>query len=145
MPPIFAVQKKVEQATTDPMSARLTVQVINLLQACGADQELSQKIVALYTLSLLGRLLRCAEIEGRIRGHIERGKAEFKPATGAAQILPHVPNLKQDCENFLQEFRGFLIDLLGVFNLLYGTDYSEASEWTAKTRKHPKPVADLRG
>lgn len=141
MPPIFTVQKKVEQGTTNPMSARLTVQVINLLQACGADQKLSQEIIALYTFSLVGRLTRCAEIETRIRGHIEKGKAEFKPGSGAAQMLPHVPNLKEDCENYLNEFRGFLVDLLKVFNLLYGTDYSEASEWTTKTQKHKTPVA----
>jgi hypothetical protein len=140
MPPIFMVQKKVEQGTTNPMSARLTVQVINLLQACGADQKLTQKIVTLYTLSLVGRLTRCAEIEARIRGHIEKGTAEFKPSSGASQILPHIPNLKEDCENYLNEFRGFLVDLLQVFNLLYGTDYSEASEWTTKTQKHKTPV-----
>ena len=38
MPALFNVQKQVEHGTTNPMSARLTVQVINLLQACGADQ-----------------------------------------------------------------------------------------------------------
>jgi hypothetical protein len=43
MPPIFTVQKKGEQGTTNPMSARLTVQVINLLQACGAEQKISQE------------------------------------------------------------------------------------------------------
>jgi hypothetical protein len=142
MQALFNVQKQVEQGTTNPMSAHLTVQVINLLQACGADQNVTKEIVGLYTLSLLRRLLRCAEIEARIRGHIETGKAEFKPATGAAQQLPHVPNLKEDCENFLHEFRGFLVDLIRVFNHLYGTDYSEASEWTTKTRSHPKPVVD---
>src|SRR5579872_4413886 len=140
MPPLFTVQKKVEQGTTSPLSARLTVQVINLLQASGADQKLSQEVVKLYTLSLVGRLTRCAEIETRIRGNIEKGKAEFKPSSGAAQILPHVPNLKEDCENNLNEFRAFLVDLLKVFNLLYGTDYSEASEWTTKTQKNKTPV-----
>jgi hypothetical protein len=118
------------------------VQVINLLQACGAEQKVTEEIVELYTFSLLRRLLRCAEIEARIRGQIEKGKAEFKPATRAAQQLPYVPNLKEDCENFLHEFRGFLVDLIRVFNHLYGTDYSEASEWTSRTQKHPKPVTD---
>lgn len=141
MPPVFTVQKKVEQGTSNPMSARLTVQVINLLQACGADQKLSEEVIKLYTFSLVGRLTRCAEIEIRIRRHIEKGKAEFKPSSGAAQMLPHVPNLKEDCENYLNEFRGFLVDLLKVFNLLYGTNYSEASEWTSATQKNKTPVA----
>jgi hypothetical protein len=58
MPPIFTVQKKVEQGTTNPMSARLTVQVINLLQACGADQKLTEEVVKLYTFSLVDCLRR---------------------------------------------------------------------------------------
>jgi hypothetical protein len=78
MPPLFNVQQKGEQGTKNPMSARLTVQVTNLLQACGAEEKLSQEIVVLFTFSILPRLLRCAEIEARIRGHIEKGKTEFK-------------------------------------------------------------------
>jgi hypothetical protein len=141
--PLFNVQQQLEQGTTNPMVARLTVQVINLLQSCGANQATTQAIVGLFTLSLVRRLLRCAEIEARIRSHIEKAKATFVPAAGgAAQMLPHVPNLKEDCENFLNEFRSFLVDLLSAFNHLYGTDYSEASEWTSKTRKHPKPVTE---
>lgn len=45
MPPLFTAQKKVEQGTSNPMAARLTVQVINLLQACGADQKLSEEVI----------------------------------------------------------------------------------------------------
>jgi hypothetical protein len=36
----------------------------------------------------------------------------------------------------------FSSDLIRVFNHLYGTHYSEASEWTSKTRSHPKSVVD---
>jgi hypothetical protein len=142
MQPLFNVQQQLEQGTSNPMMARMTVQVINLLQSCGADKGVMQAVVEIYTLSLMRRLLRCAEIEARIRKGVEKAKAEFMPTSGAAQHLPHIPNLKEDCENFLHEFRTFLVDLINVFNRLYGTDYSEASEWTSNTRKHPKPVTE---
>jgi hypothetical protein len=143
MPALFNYQRQLEHGTKNAMVARLTVQVANLLQYCGVDQEVSQEIMALYQGSMIKRLLRCWEIEQRIRGDIEKAKASFKPATGgAAQEIPSVPRLKEDCENFLREFRSFLLDLLGVFNRLYGTDYSEASEWTTKSAKHATPVMD---
>jgi hypothetical protein len=106
MPAPFTYQRKLGHGTTNAMVARLTVQVANLLQCCGADQKLSQEIMALYEGSMIKRLLRCWEIEQRIRGDIEKAKASFKPASGgAAQEIPDVPNLKEDCENHLREFR----------------------------------------
>lgn len=53
-----------------------------------------------------------------------------------------MPRLKEDCENFVHKFKNFLRELLDVFNLLYGTDYDEASEWIWKSRKLPQPVID---
>jgi hypothetical protein len=92
---------------------------------------------------MLKRILRCWEIEQGIRASIEKANASFKPATGgAAQEIPHVPRLKEDCENFLYEFKNFLRELLDVFNLLYGTDYDEASQWIWKSRKQPVPVIE---
>jgi hypothetical protein len=140
---LFSYQRQIGTGTKNAIVARLTIQVANLLQYCGADQKLTQEIMALYSGALVKRLLRCWEIEQRIRGDIEKAKASFKPAKGgAAQEIPDVPQLKEDCENFLREFRSFLLDLLGVFNRFYGTDYSEASEWTSKTAKHPKSAID---
>ena len=76
-------------------------------------RKLSQPIVALYAGSMLKRILRCWEIEQGIRANIEKAKASFKPATGGeAQAIPHVPRLKEDCENFLYEFKNFLRELL---------------------------------
>ncbi|MBR1033976.1 hypothetical protein [Bradyrhizobium liaoningense] len=98
--------------------------------------------MTLYAGSMLKRILRCWEIEQGIRANIEKAKASFKPAAGAAQEISHVPRLKEDCENFLYEFKNFLRELLDVFNLLYATDYDEASEWIWKSRNHPQPVID---
>jgi hypothetical protein len=139
--PLFNYQRKLEHGTKSAIVARLTVQAINLLQYCGADKSLSEPIIALYAGSMVKRLLRCWEIEQRIRADIEKAKVEYKPAKGgAAAEIPHVPRLKEDCENFLVEFKDFLRELLDVFNRLYGMDYVEASEWIWGTRKHPQPV-----
>ena len=140
MQSLFNYQRKLEHGTKSAIVARLTVQIINLLQYCGADKKLSEPIIALYVGSMVKRLLRCWEIEQRIRADIEKAKAEFKPGAGE---IPHVPRLKEDCENFLVEFKDFLRELLDVFNRLYGTDYVEASEWIWGTRKHPQSVIDF--
>jgi hypothetical protein len=137
---LFNRQKILEHGTQSAMVARLTVQSINLLQYCDADKKLSEPLIELYTKSMVKRLLRCWEIEQRIRADIEKAKASFKPGSGE---IPHVPRLKEDCENFLVEFKDFLRELLDVFNRLYGTDYAEASEWIWPTRKHPQPVIDF--
>jgi hypothetical protein len=68
--------------------------------------------------------------------HITLATRAFNPQRATRRWV------KEDCENFLHEFRGFLVDLIRVFNHLYGTHYSEASEWTSKTRSHPKSVVD---
>lgn len=129
MQALFNYQQQQEHGTKNPIVARFTVQTANLLQNCGADAKFSQSIMTLYAESMLKRVLRCWEIAQRIRDSIEKAKASFKPsAGGAAQEIPHVPRLKEDCENFLNEFKRFLGELLDVFNLLYGTDYDEASE-----------------
>jgi hypothetical protein len=49
--------------------------------------ELTEEVVKLYTFSLVGRLTRCAEIEARIRGHIEKGKAEYKKRLKTVESL----------------------------------------------------------
>lgn len=143
MQALFNYQKQQEHGTKNPIVARFTVQTANLLQNCGADAKLSQSIMTLYAGSMLKRILRCWEIEQGIRASIEKAKTSSKPsAGGAAQEIPHVPRLKEDCENFLYEFKNFLRELLDVFNLLYGTDYDEASEWIWGSRKHSQPVIE---
>ena len=141
MQALFSYQKQQEHGTKNPIVARFTVQTANLLQNCGADAKLSQAIITLYAGSMLKRILRCWETEQGIRANIQKAKASFKPSTGgAAQEIPHVPRLKEDCENFVYEFKNFLRELLDVFNLLYGTDYDEASQWIWKSQKQPVPV-----
>jgi hypothetical protein len=142
MQALFNYQKQQESGTKNPIVARFTAQTANLLQNCRADTKLSQAIITLYAGPMLKRILRCWEIEQGIRANIEKAKASYKPAAGAAQEIPHVPRLKEDCENLLYEFKNFLRELLDVFNLLYGTDYDEASEWIWKSKKHPQPVIE---
>jgi hypothetical protein len=53
-----------------------------------------------------------------------------------------VPRLKEDCGNFLYEFKNFFRELLDVFNVPHGTDCDEAREWTLKSKKHTQPVIE---
>jgi hypothetical protein len=140
----FVVTKKVEHGTTNPIVARLTLQTLEILKQCDLTKDQSDKIANLYVGSLVKRLLRCWEIEQRIAADVEKGRASYKqPARGAVSVeLPQVPRLEEDCHNFLVEARSYLLDLLQVFNVLYGTDYKEASEWV-RARKGGKTVMEF--
>ena len=48
--------------------------------------------------------------------------------------LPFIPQLEQECHNFLYEYKNFVRNLLGVFNILYGTNFEEASEFYEKKK-----------
>jgi hypothetical protein len=141
--PLFIVQQQLEQGTKNPMVARLTVQQEKLLQNCGADKKVTAAIINTYRSSVLKSLLRCAEIEQRVREAYEKGIASFKPVPGEPAVgIPHVPNLTEDCQNFLYEFKNCLRDMLIIFNHLFGTDYTDASEWIWKSQNHPQPVME---
>jgi hypothetical protein len=128
---LFVVKKQLEHGTANPIVARLSLQPLDILKQCNVSKEKLDKIAALYTGSLVKQLLRCWEIEQRLRQDYEKAYASFKPAGPGepAQEVPQIPRLQEECENFLYAAKNYLRDLLQVFNLLHGTDFKEASEW----------------
>jgi hypothetical protein len=69
--------------------------------------------------------------------------ASYKPpGKGTVSVtLPQVMQLDEECRNFLYEAKNFLRDLLQVFNLLFGTSFVEASEWTMAKKPRPSVIA----
>src|SRR5258708_1019402 len=64
--PFFDVQKKLEHGTSNPVTARLTLQTVELLERSTLPKETIQTIVALCVTSLAPKLLRCWEIKERL-------------------------------------------------------------------------------
>lgn len=120
---IFDVQKKLEHGIENPISARLTLQTVELLQQSTLSKETVEKIVLLYVTSLAPKLLHCWEIKERLAAERAKAHASYKPPGRgeAAAIVPHIPRLGPECHSFLYEAKNFLRDLVTVFNLLHGT------------------------
>lgn len=139
----FVIAKKLEHGTTNLIVTRLTLQTLEILKQCELTNDDRDKIGSVYIDSLAKKLLRCWEIEERLCAQFEKGIASYKPpARGAAIELPQIPHLEEDCHNFLYEVKNYLRDLLQVFNLLYRTDFKEASEWV-RARTGTRSVMDF--
>lgn len=142
---LFEVAKQLEHGTPNPIVARLNVQPISILNQCKIATGNEEKFVKLSTAELSTRLLRCGEIEQRLRKEAESRRKEFKPPDrgDAAVTIPQIANLTGECEDFLYQAKNYLRDLLKLFNLLWGTDYEDAPEWAVGKKKDRLSVRDF--
>ncbi|MGE0288551.1 MAG: hypothetical protein AB7I42_19140 [Bradyrhizobium sp.] len=134
----FVVAQKLDQGVTNPIVARLTLQNFELLQNCAIAKDTAEKLQAIYLNELTPKLLRLSQIHEKLRTDIEAKVASYKPPSRGATsvVLPQVLQLEEECRNYLYEAKNFLRDLLKVINLLFGTNFEEASEWIME--KKPK-------
>src|SRR5712691_6893725 len=98
----FVITRKLEHGTTNPIVARLTLQPLEILKQCNVTQDNRDKIGGIYFDSLAQTLLRCWEIEERLRAEFDKAVASYKPpARGAASVtLPQIPRRAEECRNF---------------------------------------------
>ena len=138
----FVVTQKLDHGVTNPIVARLTLQNFEILQNCATAKDKAEKIQSLYLNDLTPKLLRLSQIQEKLRGETERLVASYKPAgKGAVSVtLPQVMQLEEECRNYLYEAKNLLRDLLQVFNLLFGTSFEEASEWTMAKKPRPSVI-----
>jgi hypothetical protein len=128
----FEFKKVLEHGTTNPIVARLSLQILQILKQCNASEGLQAKVGDLYINSLQKKLLRCWGIEDRFKKEFAAAIGKYKPpaAANAPVEIPQIARLDEECHNFLYEAKNFIRDLLQVVNLLYGTTFEEASEFS---------------
>ena len=56
--------------------------------------------------------------------------------------IPQIDRLEENCHNFLYEAKNYIRDTLYLFNKLYGTSFSEASQFS-KARKTGKSLVEF--
>jgi hypothetical protein len=141
---LFQHAKQSEHGPRNPIVARLMVQSLEILRQCDIAKEKREKIENIYINSLSKKLLRCWEIEERLRAESDKALASYKPPTrGAVSVeCPQVSRLEEECHTFLHEARNFLNDLLQVFNLLHGTNFDEVGDWV-HAKKGKQAVTDF--
>jgi hypothetical protein len=98
-PPLFEVKKALEHGVTNPIVARLTLQTLEILEKTTLSKEERDKIGGVFINSLVQKLLRCWEIEQRLRDGWKKSVANFEPpGHGAAAIeVPQISRLREDC------------------------------------------------
>jgi hypothetical protein len=122
----FVFPKIFDHGSSNPIVARLFWQTLEILKHCNIAEDTKQQVVELYRGSLMGKLLRCWEIKERLQSQLSAAMA----STPTAVNFPYILRLGEESENFLYETKNYIRDLLKVFNLLYSTNFKEASEFS---------------
>jgi len=140
----FEFKKVASHGISNPIVARLSLQNLQILDKCKVTKEVKDKVGSLYIDSLMKKLLRCWEIEDSFKKSFAEAAVKYKPAAtpNAPVEIPQIERLEADCHNFLYEAKNYIRDVLYVANKLYGTSFSEASEFS-KARKGGKSLIEF--
>jgi hypothetical protein len=134
----FVFPKIFDHGSSNPIVARLFWQTLEILKHCNIAEDTKQQVVELYRGSLMGKLLRCWEIKERLQSQLSAAMA----STPTAVNFPYILRLGEESHNFLYETKNYIRDLLKVFNLLYSTNFKEASEFS-RPKKDSKSLVEF--
>ncbi|MBV8109186.1 MAG: hypothetical protein JO012_05410, partial [Hyphomicrobiales bacterium] len=111
----FEFKKVLEHGTTNPIVARLSLQILEILNQCDTSKDIQAKVGDLYMNSLQKKLLRCWEIEERFKKEFAAAGKYKPPAAADAPVeVPQIARLDEECHNFLYEAKNYIRDLLQV-------------------------------
>lgn len=122
----FKFAKILDHGSSNPIVARLSLQIIEIIKFCIIAEDTKRRVEKLYMDSLMRKLLRCWEIKERLQSQLSAAMASAPTHAD----FPHLLRLEEECHNFLYEIKNYIRDLLKVFNLLYDTNFKEASEFS---------------
>jgi hypothetical protein len=90
----FAMTRIADHGTANPIVARLTVQIFEILDHCNLSKEAADRIKVIYMDSLRKKLVRCWQVVERFRTEFIKELEGYKqrPKTGIA-TLPYILQL----------------------------------------------------
>lgn len=140
----FDIKKVANHGLGNPIVARLSLQILELLKQTNASKEVSDAVGDLYLNSLMKKLLRCWEINEAFKKGFDAAVQSYKPpaSPNAPVEVPQIERLEEECHNFLYEAKNYIRDLLKVVNALYGTSFTDASEFS-KAKKGGKSLIEF--
>jgi hypothetical protein len=123
----FAIEKISDVGAQHPVYARLAVQM-DLILKCTTFTITTRDAISAALLSAAERLVNCWKIQESLAADCDTVERELPPSPGPhLQHLPHVIGLQHKAEAFLYESKNFMRSLLSVFNIAFGTNFSEPS------------------
>jgi hypothetical protein len=135
----FTFKKILDHGASNPIVARLFMQTLEIIKHCDIAEHTKRQVVELYRGSLMGKLLHCWEIKERLQSQLSAAMA----STPTDADFPHILRLEEECRTFLYEIKNYIRDLLKVFNLLYGTNFKEASEFSRPKKKGGESLVEF--
>jgi hypothetical protein len=150
----FILKKVSEYGTSNPIVARTSVQVNNLLQPFSIPQPNKERIFEIYFTMVQPKLIRCMEITNRIYAEIDKIDAELREhgiktqSGGRVLELPQITQLQEDVETYLYNAKSALRDLALVFDPFFGKSfdhsrYQEISKWALDNFGEGEPLPVL--
>jgi hypothetical protein len=84
----FIFKPFLDHGTTNPIVARLSVQIFKLLDQCSITKEIRDKIGGIYLYSLQKKLIRCWEIKERLlEGFVRHRKPTSYPLARGGSLI----------------------------------------------------------
>lgn len=127
----FVFQEILNYGTQNYIVTRLSLQICKVLKYCNIQSNDEEAIQNIYIHSLTPQLIRCWEINEKYINTFKEQSQKYSVLMKKGQEAwkPFIPGLEQECHNFLYEYKNFVRNLVNVFNVLYKTDFKEASEF----------------
>ncbi|HYA34646.1 MAG TPA: hypothetical protein VEF03_03455 [Candidatus Binataceae bacterium] len=136
----IGIRRVSNYGTSHPVVARLRLQSLELIRWACLPVEKQKRAIQIYD-SLKNRLLKCHECNVRLETAAKDALSSSLGFAGA-NVRPHLIGLEQEAETFLYESKNYLRDLLGVFNVFFGTKFDEASDFCSNMGKGRRKVTE---
>ncbi len=129
------IQQILDQGTTNPIVARLSIQTQSLLPFYNLNEDQRQRIFGVMFSDIQPKLLACSRIYEELakevteqQKRIDEVGVEFQ-AGGRAYEIPAVFDLRSRAETFLYQAKSVLRDLTKIFLILFGKDFNNTARF----------------
>ena len=131
----FRIQQVSDYGASNPICARLTLQINELLKFCKISEKQKENVFGVMLLNVVTKLMVCFRIKEQltkeIRAHqkkIDDKGLEFQ-AQGRAYTLPSIIDLQHQAETFLYNAKSALRDFTAIFLIFFSKDFKNEARY----------------
>jgi hypothetical protein len=128
----FVVKKISNVGSSNPIVARLSLQFDEIINFYNLPDGVRKDIVHVLRNDIQQRLLACEKIAIELNNEIVdelktiKEKGLKTQSSGKVLELPHIIRLEERIEAYLYNAKSCLRDILKIYNIVFGTDFTEA-------------------
>jgi len=128
----FVLKQVADVGSANPIVARLSLQFGSILDFYELKDEVKESIKNILHNNIQKRLISCDKISIEITNEIEGAITELKEnglktqSSGRVIESPHIVNLDERLETYLYNAKSCLRDSLKIYNIIFGSTFTEA-------------------